>query len=383
MGVHGSSARWDGARIAVISDFLSDFGGTERYTATVCEALAARGVTVEVFAAEPIRDRTWVDLLAACGIVVNAPESAEATADLWRTLNHHIAAQQPHLILVNPLGRALAQWLSTVPRSLQVPPVVAVEYSHPGPVSAHWYPPCLPHLINRVDAVITTCEASRRGVRQHFGYRGPVYIVPHLIPGPRSLPAPSVPRDHLGIVARLSVEKGIDFALGALTLLERDGIEVEASIYGEGTDVGRVAELAACLGIRARVYLRGTFHPTEGLDETLARHGVWLQPSLFESVPTTLLELAVRGRTVVATGVGGIPELLDGLPNGRDMIVPPADTRGLADRIRSVLEHEEHYDHIAGALQERVLARHAPEAVVPRLLDVLRHQSRRGEQVEP
>lgn len=378
MSAPSSSARWEGSRVIILTDFLSDFAGTERYTTTLCDALAACGAKVEVFAGEPIRDRTWRSLLAARGIAVNAPASVGATAGLWATLNEHIAACQPDLVLVNPMGEAFVQWLSSVPSSLPIPPVVGVEYSHPGPVSAHWYPPSLPRLIRHVDAVITTCDASRTGVAQHFGYCGPIYVVPHLIHPPRSLPVPSVPRHHLGLIARLSVEKGIDYALAAVALLQRDGTAVELSIYGTGTDADRLAELAICLGVRSKVHLRGTFHPVGELDETLARHAVWLQPSLFESVPTSLLELVARGRTVIATNVGGVPEVFDGPPCSRELLVPPADTRTLADRIRSVLEHAEHYGRIAEALRDRVLIRHAPHAVVPQLLDVLRRHARRA-----
>lgn len=387
MSVDDTSARWNGGRVTVLTDFLSDFAGTERCTTTLCDALATCGVTVEVFAAQPTRDRTWGNLLAARGITVNAPASTEATAGLWTTLNQHIAACQPDVVLVNPMGEALVQWLSRVPSNLPIPPIVGFEYSHPGPVSAHWYPPSLPRLIRHVDAVITTCDASWRGVTQHFGYRGPIYVVPHLIHPPHGLPAPSVPRHHLGLVARLSVEKGIDYALAAVALLQRDGAAVELSIYGAGTDADRLAELAACLGIRSEVHLRGTFHPVEELDETLARHAVWLQPSLFESVPTSLLELVSRGRTVIATNVGGVPEVFDGLPHTQDLIVPPADTRTLADRIRHVLAHTDHYERISKALQERVLTRHAPQSVVPQLLDVLRrhghHAERRQRTIDP
>ncbi len=65
MLLNGISARRDGASVIVLTDFLSDFAGTERYTTTLCDALAVCGVKVEVFAAEPTRDRTWRNLLAA------------------------------------------------------------------------------------------------------------------------------------------------------------------------------------------------------------------------------------------------------------------------------------------------------------------------------
>jgi glycosyltransferase involved in cell wall biosynthesis len=377
MPLQNSSAHWNGGRVTVLTDFLSDFAGTERYTTTLCDVLATAGVTVEVFTAEPTRDDTWKNLLAARGITVHTPASTTATAALWAKLNQHIAARQPDVVLVNPMGDAFVQWLSSIPSNLPIPSIVGVEYCNPGPLSAHWYPPSLARMIHHIEAVITTCNASWKGVTEHFGYRGPIYVIPHLIYPPHSLPMPAVPRHHLGLVARLSVEKGIDYALAAVALLRRDGTAVELSVYGAGTEADRLAELAACLGIRCAVHLRGTFHPVEELDETLTRHAVWLQPSLFESVPTSLLELIARRRTVIATDVGGVSEVFEWPPHAHDLLVPPADTRTLADRIRSVLLHTEHYDRISEALQQRVLTRHAPQSVVPQLLDVLRRHGQR------
>lgn len=48
--------RWNGAHVVVLTDFLSDFGGTERYTATTCDLLASVGVAVEVVCVEPLRE---------------------------------------------------------------------------------------------------------------------------------------------------------------------------------------------------------------------------------------------------------------------------------------------------------------------------------------
>lgn len=357
--------------MVIVTDFLSGFGGTERYTVTVAGALAARGIAVEVFVAEPLGDSTWSDVLTSGGVPVHSPARADATAELWRGLNRSLATQPPEAVLVNPLGRALIAWLATLPEGCALPPVVGVEYSQPGPQSAHWYPTALRSVLHRLSAVITTCTASHDGVVDYLGYSGPVHVIPHPIAPPRHVPPPTLPRHHLGAVARLSVEKGLDFALAALTLLARSGVPVNLSIYGAGVDRGRVLELASCLGIADRVHLAGKFHPVDDLDETLSRHAIWVQPSLFESVPTTLLELLARGRTVIATAVGGVPEALDDLSEAAALLVPPGDTRALADRIVEVLDDRGHLGGRAAESRARVLARHAPDHIADQIVGLL------------
>lgn len=366
--------------VAIVTDFLSGLGGTERYTATVAEALVAHGAAVEVFVGEPLRDATWHDLLIGLGVAVNAPAFDAPATRIWQTLNERIAKARPDLILVNPLGRALVEWLPTLPHDLLLPPVIGVEYSHPGPLSAHWYPPELPSVLPRVDAVIATCEASARGVIDHFGYRGPVHIVPHLIHPPLPGRPPALPPAHLGVIARISVEKGLDFALAGIAFLRRAGVPAELSIYGTGSDDGKahLLELAPCLGIGESVHLRGPFHPIRDIDEVIYRHAIWLQPSLFESLPTALLEVFARGGTVVASAVGGIPEFLQEVPGAEDFLVPAADTRALADRVLDVLQDHEHFGRLALAVQQHVLARHSPEVVGGQLTHILRSYMERA-----
>lgn len=358
-------------RLAIVTDFLDQLAGTERYTVTVASALASAGIAVDVYVAESPGDLTWVALLRSRNVAVHLP-AAEAPMDKeWRRLDDRIADGTVDLVLVNPMGTALVQWLAASPESRRLPPLVGVEYTLPGSWSAHWYPRELQKFIHRLDAVLATCQASAKGVAVHFGYQGPIHIVPHLIPPPHRSRAPDLPRHHLGIVARLSVEKGLDYALGAVALLAHAGTRVELSIYGAGIEEDRLRELALCLDVGELVHLRGTFHPTRDIDEVLQRHAVWLQPSLFESIPTALLELNARRRVVITTTVGGIPEVLSGVSGAEELMLAPGDTRALADRIRDVLEDEVRYERLADSLQRHVLSTNATDVVLRRLLEVL------------
>jgi glycosyltransferase involved in cell wall biosynthesis len=93
-------------------------------------------------------------------------------------------------------------------------------------------------------------------------------------------------------------------------------------------------------------------------------------------VPTTLLELAVRGRLTLPTAVGGIPDFFDELPDeARWLLVPSADTRAMADRIAVLLEQPGKRDRLAGILHDHVVAKHSPEAVVERILEVFSEAS--------
>jgi glycosyltransferase involved in cell wall biosynthesis len=71
--------------------------------------------------------------------------------------------------------------------------------------------------------------------------------------------------------------------------------------------------------------------------------GAWMRasdvlvlPSRSEGLPTVICEAMVAGRAVIATAVGGTPELVDDGVTGR--LIPPGDTAVLADALRDILD---------------------------------------------
>ena len=101
--------------------------------------------------------------------------------------------------------------------------------------------------------------------------------------------------------------------------------------------------------------------PFQSYDEMPLRDAdLWLFTSAWEGIPTILIEIAIRGMAVVATAVGGVPELLDsstGWPIGT--YAGPQDyVQAIREALASPLERISR----AGRLQERAAARHSPHA---------------------
>ncbi len=148
----------------------------------------------------------------------------------------------------------------------------------------------------------------------------------------RALPASTrsagLPR--LGWVGRLSHEKGADIFIEALAILDRSGYELEVSIIGDGP---------------ARFPLQGrttAFRSVEvgwhGAVPNAARlfpaFDLFVLSSRTEGTPIVLLEAMAAGVPIVATAVGGVPDV-----TGRDgaALVHSEDPRALADAIRADL----------------------------------------------
>jgi glycosyltransferase involved in cell wall biosynthesis len=132
----------------------------------------------------------------------------------------------------------------------------------------------------------------------------------------------------LGVVARLEPEKGHRYLIEAMPAILRGAPETWLVIVGEGSLDGSLRELAASLPGPAvrRIVFTGR---REDVAAITAEIDVAVLPSLREAQGISILEAMARRKPVVASAVGGIPEVLT---NGLDgLLVPPADPSALAE----------------------------------------------------
>lgn len=132
-------------------------------------------------------------------------------------------------------------------------------------------------------------------------------------------------------IGRLLREKGIDILIRAAASLGRGTLR----IVGEGPDDEALRALAGRLGadnVRFDGYLSG-----EALRETLAGASFVVLPSRwYENLPFSIMEAFAMGKPVVATDIGGIPEMVEDGENG--FLFPLGDADALADRIGRMLD---------------------------------------------
>jgi glycosyltransferase involved in cell wall biosynthesis len=118
----------------------------------------------------------------------------------------------------------------------------------------------------------------------------------------------------------------------------------------------------------ANIVMEGTFESFDALP--LADAGVWLFTSSWEGMPTTIIELAMRGVAVVASAVGGVPELIT--PDTGWPLPPEAEAEDYVAALRVALADPSGAAKRAEALQSRAAERHATtayDAALVRLLD--------------
>lgn len=136
----------------------------------------------------------------------------------------------------------------------------------------------------------------------------------------------------IGTAGPLEAVKGLPFFLGAASRVLQTGRDVEFLIAGAGPEEANLRRLARELGISSKV----TFVPYM-LDfaESLSAMDIFCLPSLQQGLGTIMLEAMALGIPVIASRVGGVYSVIHDQHNG--LLVPPSNSRQLADRILELL----------------------------------------------
>lgn len=131
-------------------------------------------------------------------------------------------------------------------------------------------------------------------------------------------------------VARLQPEKSLDTLIRATAIVAREAPDFRVEIAGDGRLAGDLQSLVTELGLDERVRLLGNVSDVPAL---LSRCSMMVLPSLTEGISLTLLEGMARGLPVVATRVGGNPEVV--VDGSTGVLVPSRSPEELA---RALLE---------------------------------------------
>jgi glycosyltransferase involved in cell wall biosynthesis len=147
---------------------------------------------------------------------------------------------------------------------------------------------------------------------------------------------PDPPRRTIGAAGRLSPEKGFDLLIQAAERIVRADPQVGFVLFGEGHMRPRLAAQIAAARLTGRFILAGFRNDLDGFMPFL---DLLVLPSYTEGLPNVVLEAFAAGVPVVATAVGGTPEVIEEGVSG--YLVPPGDAEVLHDRICDVLASDE------------------------------------------
>lgn len=163
----------------------------------------------------------------------------------------------------------------------------------------------------------------------------------------------------IGTVCALRPQKRLDVLVDAAELLHHDFPELHVLIAGSGSE----GELIAARALPF-VHLLGFTAPHD-VPDVIAALDVAVNSSDFEGSPLGIMEFMAQDRAVVATAVGGTPDLIEDGVHG--LLVPRRDPQALADAVGRLLRDSELRERLAGAARERQASEFDVRVLVRRL----------------
>ncbi len=334
--------------LALIDTFR--IGGPGKQLIAFCKAAPEYGLTVRpaTFLRRPLKTSSFIEACRVEGLSVRIFEERfpfdPRLPSLVRSdlVENRIDLLQTHSYKANVVGALISSWMrrdgtrwvaylhGTTNENLKIRIYYALEL---------W-------AIRHADGIVPVSESIGRVVATRLGRsRAHLEVIsnawlPEAAPDRRTREqarrdlAASNDAIVIGVVGRLSHEKGQGILIEALARLKDQN--VLALLIGEGPDEPELKRRVGELGLNGRVRFMGYRN-----DMTAIYAGMDLAviPSLSEGIPNVALEAMGRGIPLIASAVGGLPEMVTDHKSG--LLVPSGDADALARAIRFLIDRPE------------------------------------------
>jgi len=168
-------------------------------------------------------------------------------------------------------------------------------------------------------------------------------------------------------LGRVTPEKRPDLFVSMLEGVRDAGVLFEAWVCGDGEALGVMRSLVESAGLLDRVRFPGT---VAEVGKYFASASVFVLCSDVEGLPNSILEAQVNGCPVVATAVGGVPEIVESGVTG--FLVPPGDAPALQARVRELLADTALASRLAAAARDQAIRNFPQDRMLDEVLAVYR-----------
>jgi glycosyltransferase involved in cell wall biosynthesis len=244
-------------------------------------------------------------------------------------------------------AHALALWLGRPHPIARYVVTRRMDY----PIGKNWYNHCLYNrqvdgivaISGKIAEVLLEAGVKREKIRIiHSGIDATPFL--ELQETKRTFDLPVI-----GTVASIEERKGHRFLLEAAAHLKRQGLHAIYRLAGEGGGKKSFKKMASELGLEGEVIFMG-FVPD--IPAFLSKIDLFVLSSVYEGLGVAILEAMAAGKPVIATKVGGVPELIEDRVSG--LLVPAGDPGALARAISQMLSDKAGMKRMGERARERV-----------------------------
>jgi glycosyltransferase involved in cell wall biosynthesis len=222
-------------------------------------------------------------------------------------------------------------------------PTVFEEHQTPDPTGPRWDD--FRSHINSATMVGAVSQKAKQVMRDGLGVERPITVLPPIVADPgtceRGANEQETRRDSgpiITTIARYIPEKGLPYLFEAVADLRKTHPTLQFRLFGDGPSPEYTMEVSASaqrFGLDPDRDFAGTYLRSD-LGNIMKETDIFVLASLTEGLPLTVVEAMAFGRPIVATAVGGIPDVLEDGVNA--LLCPPANPASLAAALRRLLD---------------------------------------------
>jgi len=195
--------------------------------------------------------------------------------------------------------------------------------------------------LNKANLIISVSENLIKHIKL-YGIKNIFEVIPNTVDTKVFYPPiEGEPRTtkRLLLVASLIPIKGIPYLLESLTILNEKRNDFVLGIVGDGQYRKQYEEYAYELGVKDKVKFHG-FKTKREIAQFMRNADIFVLPSIWENLPCVLIEAMTCGLPIIATEVGGIPEIMN---KKTGIMVPSKNKEALSSAISYMLDHVQDY----------------------------------------
>jgi glycosyltransferase involved in cell wall biosynthesis len=219
--------------------------------------------------------------------------------------------------------------------------------------------------------------------RRKLPHPDPIRVLPLVVSSPREweIPRRAFPYNVVfGFSGRVEAAKGPTILLRAFAQVCRRHEGAYLRIAGVGPQAYRARDEARHLSVADRCEFAGHYSGLEGRSVFMQTLDVFVLPTFAEGTPNSIIEAMAAGLPVIASGVGGIPDMLD---EECGILVPPGEPTALANAMLRLARDPALRAEMGRAARRRYEQLFSPEAVLPLLMHTYDQVARAAPGVGP
>jgi glycosyltransferase involved in cell wall biosynthesis len=341
--------------------------------------LQAAGVPVDTLASSTFRN----SLAAGRRIVIRAMKTFSPTRDLILSKSRRVVFnlfQQYYSSCCDYLKRSKPDVLHVLTPDPGAVMIIRAAYDTGIPViyqevGIPFHPPGFEEVYSRFVSVMPLCDEVAalsptlvRELERAVPNIGPAKVLPLMSPAdnhPESRPSPD--REvTFGFSGRLEHLKGPMRLLEAFRIAHESCTEMRMTIAGQGSQRREFIEKSHRAGLEEKIELVGIYKTPEQRAAFMESFDVFVLPSLTEGTPNVIVEAMAHSKPIIATAVGGVPDLVT---DDVGVLVPPDDIAAMARAMIQLASDSDLRQRLGSAARQKYERLFTPARVLPVLIE--------------